>query len=91
MIRLFVEAQLKEWDEAISFLSFPVRDAPTESLGLFEFIFGGEVRGPLHLFKERVIELLHQEILCKTFLSVEPDCSQSVRLQGRTCLGPRMG
>lgn len=58
IIRTFVEAQPKEWDEAILFLLFAVRDAPTESLGFspFELIFGHELRGPLHMFKEQVIE-----------------------------------
>lgn len=58
MITTFVEAQPKEWDEVIPFLLFAVCDAPTESLGFspFELIFGHEVRGPLYLFKEQVIE-----------------------------------
>ena len=58
MIRAFVESQPKEWDEAIPFLMFAIRDAPTESLGFspFELVFGHEVRGPLKLLKERIVE-----------------------------------
>ena len=58
MIRTFVEAQFKEWHEALPFVLFAVRDAPTKSLGFspFELIFGHEVRGPLHLFKELVMD-----------------------------------
>ena len=57
MIRAFVEGQPKEWDEAIPFLLFAVRDAPTESLGFspFELVFGHEVRGPLQLLREKIM------------------------------------
>ena len=57
MIRAFVESQPKEWDEAIPFLLFAVRDAPTESLGFspFELVFGHEVRGPSQLLREKII------------------------------------
>ena len=57
MIRAFVESQPKELNEALPFLLFAVRDAPTESLGFspFELVFGHEVRGPLQLLREKLI------------------------------------
>lgn len=58
MIRTYSECHPRDWDEAMPFLLFAIRDAPSESLGFspFELVYGHEVRGPLRMLKERVVE-----------------------------------
>lgn len=43
-----------DWDVALPFLLFAMRDSVNESTGFtpFELVFGHEVRGPLKLLKE---------------------------------------
>ena len=47
----------KDKDEGVNLLLFVVRDSVPESLGLstFELVFGHSVRGPLKLYKEKLI------------------------------------
>jgi hypothetical protein len=57
MLRGYCYDHEKDWDKGIDFLLFAIREVPNESLGFspFELIFGHEVRGPLHLFKEQLL------------------------------------
>ena len=47
----------KGWDEGIHLLPFAVRESVQDSLGFspFELVFGHTVRGPLKLFKDKVL------------------------------------
>ncbi|KAL2102623.1 hypothetical protein ACEWY4_001791 [Coilia grayii] len=47
-----------DWDVALPFMLFALRDSVNESTGFtpFELVFGHEVRGPLKLIKERLIK-----------------------------------
>ena len=47
----------KDWDEGVHLLLFAVRDSVQESLGIspFELVFGYSVRGPLKLYKEKLL------------------------------------
>ena len=47
-----------DWDVALPFLLFALRDAMNESTGFtpFELVFGHDVRGPLKMIKERLVK-----------------------------------
>ena len=47
-----------DWDTSIPFVLFAVRDSVSESTGFspFELVFGHEVRGPLKLLKEQLLQ-----------------------------------
>lgn len=86
MIRTFVEAHPKEWDEAIPFLLFATRDAPTESLGFcpFELVFGHEVT-----MRNRWLTQSSLVMFCIMCHLSGPSCSQRVRQLESTCLPAR--
>lgn len=52
-----------DWDTAVPFVVFTYRDAVNEFTGLspFELVFGHEVRGPLKLLKEQLMQLQTKE------------------------------
>ncbi|ORD93107.1 POL, partial [Enterospora canceri] len=54
MLRAFCLEREKDWDEAVPYVLFAVREAPTESLGFSpnQLVFGHRVRGPLDLVRE---------------------------------------
>ncbi len=54
MLRTFCYERDKDWDEAVPYVLFAVREAPTESLGFSpnELVFGHRVRGPLDVVRE---------------------------------------
>ncbi|KAL2099462.1 hypothetical protein ACEWY4_005942 [Coilia grayii] len=58
MIKTFCVQCDGDWDVAMPFLLFALRDAVSDSTGFspFELVFGHEVRGPLKLMKERFLE-----------------------------------
>ena len=57
MIRTYCFDTEKDWDEGVHLLLFAVRESVQESLGFspFELVFGHSVRGPLKLFKEKLL------------------------------------
>ena len=54
MIRAFCLEYEKDWDEAVPYLMFAVREVPTESLGFSpnQLVFGHLVRGPLDVVRD---------------------------------------
>ena len=59
MIKAYCMECPEDWDMAMPFLLFAIRDATNESTGFspFELVYGHEVRGPLKMMKEKLIEL----------------------------------
>ena len=57
MIRSYCFDTNRDWDEGVHLLLFEVRESVQESLGFspFELVFGHSVRGPLKLFKEKLL------------------------------------
>ena len=57
MIRSYCFDTNRDWDEGVHLLLFAVRESVQESLGFspFELVFGHSVRGPLKLFKEKLL------------------------------------
>ena len=57
MIRSYCFDTNRDWDEGVHLLLFAVRESVQESLGFspFELVFGFSVRGPLKLFKEKLL------------------------------------
>ena len=57
MIRKYCMDTQEEWDKGIHFLMFALRDMSNESLGFspFELLFGHQVRGPLKLLKDDLL------------------------------------
>ena len=55
MIKKYTHENEKDWSEGLPFLLFAVRSSVHDSLGYSpnELVFGHNVRGPLHLFKEQ--------------------------------------
>ncbi|KAL2082452.1 hypothetical protein ACEWY4_022270 [Coilia grayii] len=58
MIKTFCLQCDSDWDVAMPFLLFALRDAVNDSTGFspFELVYGHEVRGPLKLMKEKFLE-----------------------------------
>ena len=54
MLRSFCHDHDKDWDQAVPYVLFAVREVPGESLGFSpnELVFGHQVRGPLHVVRE---------------------------------------
>ena len=63
MIRSYCFDIHRNWDEGVHLLLFAVRESVQESLGFspFELVFGHTVRGPLKLFKEKLLS--HDDVL----------------------------
>ena len=57
-----------KWDEDLDLLLFVIREVPNDSLGIspFELLYGHRVRGPLQIFKDR---LLNKEEIEKVTLT----------------------
>ena len=57
LLRKFCHDQDQEWDEALRFILFAIRETPNESLGVspFELLFGRKVRGPLKVIKDKLL------------------------------------
>ena len=55
LLRKFCFEQDQEWDEALPYMLFAIRETPNESTGIspFEMLFGRKVRGPLRLVKDK--------------------------------------
>ncbi len=58
MIKTYCLGCPEDWDMAMPFLLFAIRDATNESTGFspFELVYGHEVRGPLKIMKERLLQ-----------------------------------
>lgn len=54
MLRKFVAANAKDWDQWLPYLLFAYREVPQASTGFspFELLYGRQVRGPLDLLRE---------------------------------------
>uniref|UniRef100_A0A3B3I2A9 Gypsy retrotransposon integrase-like protein 1 n=1 Tax=Oryzias latipes TaxID=8090 RepID=A0A3B3I2A9_ORYLA len=59
MVRKHCLASRMSWDESLPFLMFAARGAVQESLGFSpaELVFGHQVRGPLQILQERLVDL----------------------------------
>lgn len=73
MVRTYCASCAGDWDAAMPFLLFAIRDAVNDScFGPFELVYGHEVSGPLKLMKERESDqcnLLHYVSVFKDRLS----------------------
>ena len=58
MIKTYSMECPEDWDVAMPFLLFAIRDATNESTGFspFELVYGHEVRGPLKMMKEQLLQ-----------------------------------
>ena len=54
MLKSFCMDHCKDWDEAVPYVLFAVREVPTESLGFSpnDLVFGHRVRGPLDVVRD---------------------------------------
>ncbi|KAL2085961.1 hypothetical protein ACEWY4_019281 [Coilia grayii] len=59
MIRAYCVQFPGDWDCAIPFLLFAIRDSVNDSTGFspFELVYGHEVRGPLKMMKDQLLEV----------------------------------
>lgn len=57
MLKSFCYDHETDWDKGVDMLLFAIREVPNESLGFspFELVYGYEVRGPLKMFKEKLV------------------------------------
>lgn len=57
MLRKFCYEREQEWDEALPYMLFAIRETPSESLGVspFEMLYGRKVRGPLRMVKDQLL------------------------------------
>ena len=57
MLKTYCHQTGKDWDKGIHLLLFAIRDSVQESLGFspFELVLGHSVRGPLKLYKEKLL------------------------------------
>ena len=57
MVRVYSNQFSSDWDVAMPFLMFAVRDTVNESTGFtpFQLVYSHEVRGPLSMMKERLV------------------------------------
>lgn len=58
MIKTYTVNCPVDWDVAMPFLLFAIRDSVNESIGFspFELVYGHEVRGHLKMVKEKLLE-----------------------------------
>ena len=58
MIKTYCFGNEKDWDEGVPLLLFAVREVAQDSLGFspFELVFGHQVRGPLKVLKEHLMD-----------------------------------
>ena len=58
MLRAYCFENQKSWDEGVPLVLFAARECEQESLGFspFQLVFGHEVRGPLKLLQEKLLE-----------------------------------
>lgn len=58
MMRTYCAQWPGDWDTAMPFLLFAIRDSVNDSLGFspFELVYGHEIRGPLKIMKESFLE-----------------------------------
>lgn len=63
-MRIYCLETEKDWDEGIRLLLLAARELVQESLGFspFELVFGHSVRGPLWLFKEKLLSNSNESI-----------------------------
>ena len=77
MFKTYCNKTGKDWDEGVHLLFFAVRDSVQESLGFspFELVFGHSVRGPLKLYKEK---LLSEDYFSLNILSYVSNCRHNL-------------
>lgn len=58
MLKKYCQDTAKDWDEGVPLVLFAVRETRQESLGFSpaELVFGHQVRGPLKILKEQILE-----------------------------------
>lgn len=68
LLRKFCHEQPLEWDEALPYVLFAIREAPNESLGVspFELLFGRKVRGPLRIVKDKLLDTTTHKLVSVT-------------------------
>jgi hypothetical protein len=57
MLKTYCHDNASDWDKGVDLLLFAIREVPNESLGYspFELVYGHEVRGPMKMFKEKLL------------------------------------
>ncbi|XP_068233540.1 uncharacterized protein [Palaemon carinicauda] len=57
LLRKFCMETGTDWDESLDLILFVIREVPNDSLGMspFEMLFGHEVRGPLQVLKDKML------------------------------------
>lgn len=68
LLRKFCHERNQEWDEALPYMLFAIRETPNESLGVspFEMLYGRKVRGPLRLVKDKLLNTSSQKLVTVT-------------------------
>lgn len=68
LLRKFCHERDQEWDEALPYMLFAIRETPNESLGIspFELLYGRKVRGPLRLIKDKLLNTSSQKLVTVT-------------------------
>ncbi len=68
LLRKFCHEQESEWDDALPYMLFAIREAPNESTGVspFELLFGRKVRGPLRIIKDKLLDSTTHKLVSVT-------------------------
>ena len=66
MMKSYCAENPEDWDKGIGLVLFAIREVPNESTGFspFELVYGHEVRGPLKLVKEKLLQDHEDTNLC---------------------------
>ncbi|XP_063856508.1 uncharacterized protein LOC135098191 [Scylla paramamosain] len=68
LLRKFCHEQESEWDDALPYMLFAIREAPNESTGVspFELLFVRKVRGPLRNIKDKLLDSTTHKLVSVT-------------------------
>ena len=68
LLRKFCHEQEQDWDEALPYVLFAIRETPNESLGVspFELLYGRKVRGPLKVIKDQLLNNTTNQLVTVT-------------------------
>lgn len=68
LLRKFCHDQDQDWDEALPYVLFAIRETPNESLGVspFELLYGHKVRGPLKVIKDQLLNNTSSKLVTVT-------------------------
>jgi hypothetical protein len=70
MLKKISDEEPETWDRYLQPLLFAYREVPQSSTGFspFELLFGHEVRGPLFLIKEKILDADHEEFSVTSYV-----------------------